>query len=123
MTYVCECIFRHEDPGNPGYSLTEHDLYPRVGPLGEAYSIPRNIDEELYEIFDYEHTQAYTDQAVWFADNSLQTVVTEAQSLEVAATGSTKLEYGHHADTIQCELTWKDTVDSDKDEGRDRDRL
>lgn len=52
---------------------------------------------------------------MWYYSPGLEDVVTEAQDLEIAATGSTKLEYGHNADTIQCELTWRDTTDSNKD--------
>jgi len=115
VTYVCECIFKHEDPQNPGYSLTEHDLYPQVGPIGEAYSIRRNITDELYEIFDYQHNQAYTDQSVWYSNPELKHVAQEARDLETAATGRTKIQYGHHPDTLQCQLEWTEFQSRDID--------
>jgi len=37
----------------------------------------------------------------------LESVVEEARNLEVAATGSSKLEYGHHPDSLGCRKSWQ----------------
>jgi len=31
MPAICEHEFEREDPNNPGYSMTEYDLYARLG--------------------------------------------------------------------------------------------
>jgi len=104
VTRVCECIFEEADAQHPDYSAVEHDLYPSVGPRGEAYSIRRNIGDSLYEIFDYEHEQRWSNEAVWFSDPDLEDVVDAAKELEESATGDTKLNYGHNPDTLRCDV-------------------
>ena len=108
VTRVCECIFEGADAQHPDYSAVEHDLYPGVGPRGEAYSIRRNIGDSLYEIFDYEHEQRWSSEAVWFSDPDLEYVVGAAAELEESATGDSKLEYGHDPQLIGCEYDWDD---------------
>jgi hypothetical protein len=105
-------MFERKDPNETDYSRTEVDLYPAVGPDGEAYSIRRNFDDDLYEIFDYESPRAYTDAAVWFSEEELEPVVWEARDLEVAATGGSELEYGHNPQNVQCNKSWRD-IDND----------
>ena len=95
MTKICEHKFEAEDPNHEGYSLTEVDLFPAVGGQGEAYSLRRNLDyENVYEIFNYEYREPYSDAAVWYWGN-MRGIIRMANELEEQATGSGSFEYGH----------------------------
>jgi hypothetical protein len=98
---VCEHTFEAEDPAHPGYSVTEVDLFPAVGDTGEAYSMRHNKDSELYEIFNYEAEEPYTDEAVIF-DGRLEETIDEANRLEERATGRASFEYGHQPRLHDC---------------------
>ena len=102
MVQVCEHIFEAEDPNHPGYSLTEVDLYPAVGGIGEAYSTRRNHDTGHYEIFNYEHENPYSDESVIFAKKEIERMIDYAYMLEKDATGSSGFEYGHRKWNNAC---------------------
>jgi len=70
MSSICNHIFEVEDPNKPGYSLTEYDLYARLG-----LSIRKNLVSGSYEIFRID-----TDEVV--LSGTLQKVVNEANEME-----------------------------------------
>lgn len=70
MANVNEKLFEQPDPKNPDYSMTEYDLYAKLG-----LSIRKNIKLGRYEIFKLKSKD------VVFS-GTLQDVVTEANRLE-----------------------------------------
>ena len=101
MVKICEHTFEAEDSAHPGYSAVEVDLFPDVGGKGEALSIRYNQVDEVYEIFDYQIEEPYTDKAVTF-EGSLEETIREANRLEERATGSGSFEYGHQPSLHDC---------------------
>lgn len=102
MVKVCECKFEVPDSQHPDYSLTEVDLFPAVGDTGEAYSIRGNLDEDTYEIFNYEHPNAYSSDSVAFSSDQLERTVERANRMEEQAVGHGSFEYRHGG--INCNV-------------------
>jgi len=98
---ICEHRYIAEDPQYPGYSATETDLFPDAGSQGEAYSIRENKDNDVFEIFDYEHSLPYTDESVIF-QGSIHDVIQEANRLEERAVGWGSFDYGHDPYLYNC---------------------
>ena len=101
MVDICEHRYEAEDPQHPDYSLTETDLFPDVGGRGEAYSIRLNHDEDVFEIFDFEHPLPYTDESVIYQGPILD-VIEEANRLEEEAVGWGSFSYGHDPSLYSC---------------------
>jgi hypothetical protein len=80
LVEICEHRYEAEDPAHPGYSLTETDLFPAVGGIGEAFSIRHNKDQDTYEVFNYEHAEPYTNAAVVY-EGTIGDVIAEANRL------------------------------------------
>ena len=70
-----------EDPKHPSYSLTEVALYPAVSGVSEAYSIGRKLDTGHYEIFNYQHQNAYSDGSVIFVNEEIEYMIDYANIL------------------------------------------
>jgi len=81
--------------------LTETDLFPDVGGFGESYSIRENKANDVFEIFNYEHSKPYTDKSVIF-QGSIHDVIREANRLEEEAVGWGSFDYGHDPTLYSC---------------------
>ena len=71
MGTVCEHEFEQEDPRNEGYSMTEYDLYARLG-----LTIRKNLRKDIYEIVGIK------DKEVRYSSLDLKTIVRIANKLE-----------------------------------------
>ena len=74
MPAVCEHEFEHEDPNNPGYSMTEYDLYAKLG-----LTLRRNLRFNEYELVSIKYN------VVHYAFKTLQEAVAKANEIEGAA--------------------------------------
>jgi hypothetical protein len=98
---ICEHRYGAEDPRHPGYSLIDTDLFAAVGQTGEAFSIRMNKDDDVYEIFDFDHPLPYTDESVIFEGN-IHDVIREANQLEERAVGHGSFGYGYDPALYGC---------------------
>lgn len=71
MSRICVHDFELEDSNNPGYSMTEYDLYADLG-----LTLRKNIREDKYEIM------RIRDKVIYFSFNTLQSAVTKCNELE-----------------------------------------
>ena len=92
-----------EDPKHPSYSLTEVALYPAVSGVSEAYSIGRKLDTGHYEIFNYQHQNAYSDGSVIFVNEEIEYMIDYANILGGHTIGSSGFEYGHKESNNGCD--------------------
>jgi len=82
MPAVCEHEFEREDPNNPGYSMTEYDLYARLG-----LTLRRNLKFNEYEL------AKISTGAAQFGFKTLQEAIAKANELE--GTENTWVECRH----------------------------
>ena len=82
MPSVCEHEFEREDPNNPGYSMTEYDLYAKLG-----LTLRRNLKFNEYEL------AKISTGAAQFGFNTLQEAIAKANELE--GTENTWVECRH----------------------------
>ena len=94
MVKICEHKFESPDTDFPEYSVREVDLFPAAGEDGQSLSLRRNIEADLYQIFDYTAEDVYSDRSVMYWDEDLERVVNYAEILELDAPVSSSMEYG-----------------------------
>ena len=71
MPSICEHEFEQEDPNNRGYSMTEYDLYARLG-----LTLRKNLRFNEYELVSIKNN------IVHYAFKTLQEAVSHANELE-----------------------------------------
>lgn len=81
MGTICEHEFEGENPKNPGYSMTEYDLYARLG-----MTIRKNLRLNVYEIINIETKE------VLYSFKDISRVVEKANQLE--GVDNTKVKCG-----------------------------
>ena len=82
MPAICEHEFEREDPNNPGYSMTEYDLYARLG-----MTLRKNLKFNEFEL------AKISTGAAQFGFNTLQEAIAKANELE--GTENTWVECRH----------------------------
>ena len=82
MPAVCEHEFEQEDPNNPGFSMTEYDLYAKLG-----LTLRRNLKFNEYELVSIKYN------VVHYAFKTLQEAIAKANELE--GTENTWVECRH----------------------------
>ena len=82
MPAICEHEFEREDPNNPGYSMTEYDLYARLG-----MNLRKNLKFNEFEL------AKISTGAAQFGFNTLQEAIAKANELE--GTENTWVECRH----------------------------
>lgn len=55
MGGIKELYFVNEDPKNPGYSMTEYDLYAKLG-----LTLRKNITRDVYEIIGIKSREVHS---------------------------------------------------------------
>ena len=68
---------------------------------GHAYTIRENKDDDIFKIFDYEHSPLYTSESLIF-QGSIHDVIQEANRLEEGAVGWGSFSYGHVPNLYSC---------------------
>src|SRR3989344_5015094 len=71
MPAICEHEFEREDPNNPGYSMTEYDLYAKLG-----MTLRKNLRFNEYELVSIKYNVAH------HAFKTLQEAIAKANELE-----------------------------------------